>query len=104
MTRVVHCKKEPYDIYIGRPSKWGNPFSYKEETLAKFKVKNREESIQKYHEWIMNQPKLLESLHELKDKTLGCWCKPNEGFKGRLLCHGQILASLVDKVLPEQIE
>jgi len=24
-TRVVHCKKEPYDVYIGRPSKWGNP-------------------------------------------------------------------------------
>jgi hypothetical protein len=26
MTKVVHCKKEKYDIYIGRPSKWGNPF------------------------------------------------------------------------------
>jgi hypothetical protein len=30
--RVVHCKREPYDIYIGRPnrglpgSKWHNPF------------------------------------------------------------------------------
>ncbi|MEJ7642104.1 MAG: hypothetical protein WKF36_07900 [Candidatus Nitrosocosmicus sp.] len=22
-TRVVNCKKEPYDVYIGRPSKWG---------------------------------------------------------------------------------
>ena len=21
-TRVVHCKKESYDVYIGRPSKW----------------------------------------------------------------------------------
>jgi len=25
-TRVVHCKKEQFNIYIGRPSKWGNPF------------------------------------------------------------------------------
>lgn len=25
-TRVVHCKREPYDVYIGRGSKWGNPF------------------------------------------------------------------------------
>ena len=25
-TKVVHCKREPFDIYIGRPSKWGNPF------------------------------------------------------------------------------
>ena len=28
MTKVVHCKKELYDVYIGRPSKWGNPFSH----------------------------------------------------------------------------
>ena len=25
-TRVVHCKRAPFDIYIGRPSKWANPF------------------------------------------------------------------------------
>ncbi len=25
-TKVVHCKRAPFDIYIGRPSKWGNPF------------------------------------------------------------------------------
>ncbi len=22
---VVHCKRAPHDVYIGRPSKWGNP-------------------------------------------------------------------------------
>ena len=25
-TRVVNCRKDSYDIYIGRPSLWGNPF------------------------------------------------------------------------------
>ena len=24
--RVVHCKRERHHVYIGRPSKWGNPF------------------------------------------------------------------------------
>ena len=24
---VVHCKKSLYDVYIGRPSKWGNPLT-----------------------------------------------------------------------------
>jgi len=28
MIRVVHCKREPYDVYIGRGSKWGNPFTH----------------------------------------------------------------------------
>jgi len=23
---VVHCKRAEYDVYIGRPSRWGNPF------------------------------------------------------------------------------
>ena len=23
---VVNCKKGPFEIFIGRPSKWGNPF------------------------------------------------------------------------------
>jgi hypothetical protein len=26
---VVHCKKDKYDVYIVRPSKWGNPFSHR---------------------------------------------------------------------------
>lgn len=43
--RVVHCKKEPYDVYIGRPSKWGNPFVIGKDGT-------REEVIAKYAEWI----------------------------------------------------
>jgi len=88
--KVVHCKKEPYDVYIGRPSKWGNPFSYKTGTLAKFKVSNKEESISEYEKWILKQPDLLKDLHELEGKTLGCWCRP-------LSCHGDVLIKLVNE-------
>lgn len=89
-TKVVHCKKEKYDVYIGRPSKWGNPFSHKEGTRAKFKVATREEAVLKYKEWILTQEHLIKSLHELKGKILGCWCKPK-------MCHGDILAELADQ-------
>lgn len=91
---VVHCKQEPYDIYIGRPSKWGNPFTHiaDKDTLAKFVVKTREEAIIKYTEWITkgDGQYLLKDLYELKYKTLGCWCKPK-------MCHGDILRKLVEK-------
>jgi hypothetical protein len=90
MSKVVHCKKEKYDVYIGRPSKWGNPFSYKEKTLAKFKVNNKEESIRAYRQWILNNPELLSQLHELEGKILGCWCKPYS-------CHGDILIELLER-------
>lgn len=92
--KVVHCKKEPYDVYIGRPSKWGNPFTHlNNATQAKFEVDTREEAIEAYREWILKGEGqfLLADLHELKGKTLGCWCKPKA-------CHGDILVELVQKL------
>ncbi len=91
-TKVVHCKKESFDVYIGRPSKWGNPFAFKESKLDIISVNSREESILKYKEWILTQPNLLNDLYELKDKILGCWCKP-------LACHGDVLVELVNELL-----
>lgn len=94
--RVVHCKKEAYDIYIGRPSKWGNPFSHlQKKTLAKYVVNTREESIEAYRKWITEGEGqyLLKDLHELKGKVLGCWCKPQS-------CHGDVLAELVERYCP----
>lgn len=81
--RVVHCKKEPYDVYIGRPSKWGNPFNIG-------KTMTREQSIKKYTRWLMKQKNLLKDLPELKGKVLGCWCAP-------LPCHGDVLLELANK-------
>ena len=71
MTKVVHCRKEKYDVYIGRPSKWGNPFTHIKDrfTAAEFIVETRKESIDKYKEWILTQPQLLKDLYELKDKN-----------------------------------
>ena len=80
-TKVVHCKKEAYDVYIGRPSKWGNPFPIGDST--------RDEVISRYREYVLSRPELLESLHELKGKVLGCWCKPKP-------CHGDVLVELCE--------
>lgn len=81
-TRVVHCKRAHFDVYIGRPSKWGNPFKLK-------KGESRELCLTRYREWLMQQPELLEAVGELRGKVIGCWCKP-------LPCHGDILAELAD--------
>jgi len=82
MNKVIHCKKESYDVYIGRPSKWGNPFVIGKDG-------DREEVVKKYSDWILQQPQLLDDLEELRDKILGCWCAPN-------LCHGDVLINLLE--------
>ena len=79
---VVHCKRAPYDVYIGRPSKWGNPFVIGKDG-------DREMVIRKYREWLIEQPELVAALPELKGKVLGCWCSPQA-------CHGDVLISLVN--------
>lgn len=83
MTRVVHCKQEPYDVYIGRPSSWGNPF--------KVLSNGREEAINKFRDWFLAKPALVErARRELKGKILGCWCHPQK-------CHGDVIAEIIDK-------
>jgi hypothetical protein len=79
---VVHCKRAEHDVYIGRPSKWGNPFEIGRDG-------DRETVIQKYREWILSQPHLMAALPELKGKVLGCWRAPQA-------CHGDVLVSLAN--------
>jgi hypothetical protein len=93
MSKVVHCKREPYDVYIGRPSKFGNPFTHiaDRNTLAQFVVATREESIAAYEKWIRSQPELMAAAKkELKGKILGCWCAP-------LSCHGDVLLKIANE-------
>jgi hypothetical protein len=86
MTKVVNIyHKVPYDVYIGRPSKWGNPFLIGKDGT-------REEVLEKYREWIIKQRDLMDALPEIRGKTLACYCSP----KG---CHGDILADLADNYL-----
>lgn len=85
MTKVVNKYRESYDTYIGRGSKWGNPFVIGTDG-------NREQVIAKYKQWITqgNGKYLLNDLHELQGKTLGCFCKPQA-------CHGDVLIELLNE-------
>ena len=84
MIKVVNCRKQSFDVYIGRGSKWGNPFVIGKDG-------NREQVISKYEAYIRSPQcdKLRQSLHELQDKTLGCYCAPKA-------CHGDILKIMVE--------
>jgi hypothetical protein len=75
-TRVFHIKG----------SKWGNPFSIKENGLYK--------CLEKYKEHLKHSNLLPDIEKELKGKTLGCWCKHSE-INGVPQCHAQILINLI---------
>lgn len=82
--KVVHCKRDEFDVYIGRPGPWGNPFHIGTDGT-------REEVVEKYAAWVLTQPELLATIKdELKGKVLGCWCSPK-------LCHGDILMEIANE-------
>jgi hypothetical protein len=64
MTRIVHCKKESYDILIDRTTKWGNPFIIGIDGT-------REEVIEKHRRWFLRNKKLMKELIKLKGRVLG---------------------------------
>jgi uncharacterized protein DUF4326 len=83
---VVHWKKAEYDVYIARPSKWGNPYTHigDRQTRAEFILATRKQVMDKYEEYLFSSH-LINDIEELRGKILGCWCYPKS-------CHGDILA------------
>lgn len=85
---VVNVRFEECEVYVGRPSEWGNKFKIGRDG-------NREEVIHKYE---MDLRKRLEGdeglrqrLRALRGKKLGCWCAP-------LPCHADVLEALAQEL------
>lgn len=84
-----HKLNYPSDaIYVGRPTKWGNPFPLD----PKQKGKDREKIIAMYRAYLETNPELIEAAKkELKGKDLVCWCAPK-------LCHADVLLEIANAV------
>jgi len=84
--KTVNGTRPPFDVYIGRQlnypkasfprSKWANPYSVKA---------HGERALVLYEKYARKL--LMNDLHELAGKVIGCWCKPAP-------CHGDILIKL----------
>lgn len=87
MPEVLNMKKVgmlPNAVYIGRPSAYGNPYIIGKDGT-------RDEVIEKYRNYLMNNTYLLEKAKkELKGKDLLCYCAPEA-------CHGDILVEIVNE-------
>jgi hypothetical protein len=84
-------------IYIGRSSPWGNPFTHLplSRTKAQFQVATEEESMIRYEAWLPEKlakdRQLRQKLLELDGHELVCYCKPRP-------CHGHIPIKLIEEL------
>jgi hypothetical protein len=76
-------------VYIGRGSKWGNPFRIGSDS-------GRAAVISKYERWLADQHHLLRALDELRGRDVVCFCAPRE-------CHGDLLLRLANTTRDERV-
>jgi hypothetical protein len=106
MTKTLVGHWKDCDVRIDRKTPWGNPFSHKAHSTAEVIVESELLAVELFARWLqgktftfLNQPKrrfILENVHTLKGKRLGCW-----GCKN---CHGDVLVRLANppEVSPHQ--
>lgn len=82
---VVGTASKPGRVYVGRPTKWGNPYHVGSDGT-------REQIIEYYRLWLEKQlfvdPNFL---RELIGKDLICWCAPKP-------CHADVLLEYANAV------
>lgn len=72
-------------VYVGRPTKWGNPFD---------SALDRAWNVSRYEHWLRSQPELVaEARRELRGRNLSCYCHP-------LACHAHVLLRVANETNP----
>jgi hypothetical protein len=74
---------EEKDVYIGRGSKWGNPFVIGKDG-------DRNQVIEMYKKYFDSNDELKKDIEELRNKNLVCYCSPKK-------CHGEVLIEEIMK-------
>lgn len=88
---LVNRHKEPFDIYIGRGTMWGNKFE-----VDNSKGWTRSIVIEMYREYfyecLENGTITVEDILSLSGKVIACSCKPKN-------CHGDVILEVFDEII-----
>jgi len=87
--RTKGWRMPPNTIYVGRPSRWANPFRIGKDG-------DRQEVVRKFKEYAIKQLRREPSwLEPLKGKNLACWCPLDKE------CHADVLLELMEEAVKE---
>lgn len=100
VAEVVNRDHSPFDVYIGRGSPYGNPFTHINSNVpGVIVVPTKGDAIRRYRAWLLGTeheptkygwtPPSRDKVLALRGKRLGCHCKPDD-------CHGDVLVELIE--------
>jgi len=91
-------KMPPNTVYVGRPSKYGNPFAVGDVVHKGAMQSGRDEVVtdaaqacKLFSLWLFNLRSAREIIHPLKGKNLCCWCRLDQE------CHADILLEMANR-------
>jgi len=108
LSRKKGYRKPADAVNVARPTKWGNPFNWKDLAVQPGYETPKELAVREYSHWLEGlspyrdfcpekRQWILDHLHELAGKDLACWCKSGE------YCHADILLRLANKALATEL-
>jgi len=100
-SRAKGWKMPDNTVYVGRGSKWGNPFTIKAAESAGY---TRKGAVSAFQDWLDGNPwacgkdryedsrqAILDNLIDLHGKNLACWCPLDQP------CHADVLLELANR-------
>jgi hypothetical protein len=77
----------PNTVYVGRPTKWGNPYRWQDHAHHPNPL---QVVLALYRHYLAEHPELVETArHELAGKNLACWCDVAAP------CHADVLLEVI---------
>lgn len=103
--RTAGWKMPPLTVYVGRGSKWGNPWTLSGFRAAGFlgtDAEARQTCVDAYHAWLLGEPHWAHAAPlppppdpaELRGYNLACWCRESD------VCHADVLLALANPGCP----
>ena len=89
-----HKDAPPNAIYVGRPTKWGNPFKIGDESYYPGTPMTRQDAVDHFRASVTPEME-TEIRQQLRGRDLVCWCAPKP-------CHADILLEIAnDETTPK---
>lgn len=96
--RTKGWKMPKNTVYVGRPTKWGNPFREGETMINPIfdsgilhgMIRDKKQVVRDYIDWLKLHGRERKAKKELKGKNLACWCSLYTP------CHADILLKIAN--------
>lgn len=117
--RTKGWRMPPNAIYVGRGTKWGNPFRVGQPITAPIfggvtingvplsrqgVVEDREHAVELFQWWLLTEAPYTEEdiRRELAGRDLACWCPPPEPGQPDH-CHAALLLAIANQPRDEEV-